>query len=386
MLLLCLLYVSLMGHAADSTVVQPPDTVRSGGSVPVREGFFRRLYRYFDQSNIDRTGQKRFDISFAVGPNYSTNTKFGLGILAAGLYRMDRSDTLLSPSDVSVFGNVSTTGYYQVGVEGNTFFPGGRHRLGYEVSFYSQPTDFWGIGYTAGSTGMRRSYTLKQYRMRADYKYNMGRNCFISGGVSFFKFTAGRSIGRWLPAGQKLDYTYTGLGIAFEYDSRDFIPNPYRGAYVKIQAQVFPAGLGSAETFCRFGFSANFYRRLWQGGILACDLTTEFNAGKAVPWVMLSEIGGSRRMRGYYKGRYRDKNSAVLQVELRQKIYRRHGVAMWAAAGNVFPDFKRIAFAHTLPEIGIGYRFEFKNRINIRLDMGVGRNGTGINFNVNEAF
>ena len=101
---------------------------------------------------------------------------------------------------------------------------------------------------------------------------------------------------------------------------------------------------------------------------------------------MLSELGGSRRMRGYYKGRYRDKNSAVLQVELRQKIYRRHGVAMWAAAGNVFPDFKRISFAHTLPEIGIGYRFEFKNRINIRLDMGVGRNGTGINFNVNEAF
>lgn len=386
MLSLCLLYLSLCGPAADSTLAEPAQVIQDSDSVHRREGFFKRLYRYFDQSNVDRTTQKRFDISFALGPNYSTNTKFGLGILAAGLYRLDRTDSLLSPSDISFFGNISTTGYYQIGVEGNTFFPGRRHRLGYEVSFYSQPTDFWGIGYTAGNNGTRHSYTLKQYRVRADYKYNLGSNCFISGSISFFNFTAGSSIEQWLPAGQRRGYTYTGLAAAFEYDSRDFIPNPYLGTYIRIQAQIFPKGLSSAETFYRIGFSADYYHRLWQGAILACDLVSEFNTGKNVPWVMLSELGGSRRMRGYYKGRYRDRNSIVLQAELRQKIYRRHGIAMWVAAGNVFPNFKRFNTAHTLPEIGIGYRFEFKNRVNIRLDVGVGRNGTGINFNVNEAF
>ena len=386
MLALCLLYISLLGDVADSTAENTPQAVQAADSAAARGGIFRRLYRYFDQSNVDRTEQKRFDVSFALGPNYSTNTKFGLGILAAGLYRLDRGDTLLPPSDVSIFGNVSTTGYYQIGVEGNTFFRGRRHRLGYEVSFYSQPTDFWGIGYDAGNYGTRHSYTLKQYGIRADYKYNLGADCFIGGGVSFFNFTAGRSIEQWLPSGQRRGYTGTGLSAAFEYDSRDFIPNPYRGAYVRVRAQIFPEGLSSGRTFYRFGISADWYRRIWKGGILACDFSSEFNTGKSVPWVMLSELGGSRRMRGYYKGRYRDRNSVVLQVELRQKIYRRHGVVLWTAAGNVFPSFGKFDIVHTLPEIGIGYRFEFKNRVNIRLDVGVGRNGTGINFNVNEAF
>lgn len=351
-----------------------------------RKSVFRRLYEYFNESNIDRTSEKRFDVSFALGPNYSTNTEFGLGVLAAGLYRLDRRDTMLSPSDISLFANVSTTGYYQIGIEGNMFFPRGRHRLKYEFSFNSQPTDYWGIGYQAGNGTSYHNFTLKRYLCSVEYKYNLGRGCFIGRVITFYNYTAAPSVVAYLPTGQRRGYTYTSLGILFEYDTRDFIPNPYKGVYIRAQGQLFPRWLASARTFYRAGFSADYYRRVWRGAVLACDLFSEFNLGSAVPWVLLAEMGGSRRMRGYYKGRYRDRNMITAQVELRQKIYRRHGVAVWTGAGNVFPDFRRFKARHTLPEIGIGYRFEFKNRVNIRLDLGVGRNGTGINFNVNEAF
>ncbi|MGL5399044.1 MAG: BamA/TamA family outer membrane protein, partial [Plesiomonas shigelloides] len=42
--------------------------------------------------------------------------------------------------------------------------------------------------------------------------------------------------------------------------------------------------------------------------------------------------------------------------------------------------------AHWLPNAGVGYRFAFKPRVNIRLDWGVGRNTSGFYFQVNEAF
>ena len=56
-------------------------------------------------------------------------------------------------------------------------------------------------------------------------------------------------------------------------------------------------------------------------------------------------------------------------------------------AGNVFPSFSGFKWGHTLPNYGIGYRWEFKNRVNVRLDYGFGKKGqSGFLFNINEAF
>ena len=98
-------------------------------------------------------------------------------------------------------------------------------------------------------------------------------------------------------------------------------------------------------------------------------------------------MGGSTRMRGYYEGRYRDKQMIEIQAELRQKIYGRSGIAVWVGAGNVFPSLNKFNPAHTLPNYGIGYRWEFKKRVNVRLDYGFGKKGqNGFLFSINEAF
>ena len=63
------------------------------------------------------------------GPHYSSDTKFGLGLVAAGLYRTDRNDSILPPSNVSLYGDVSTVGFYLLGVRGNHLFPQEKYRL-----------------------------------------------------------------------------------------------------------------------------------------------------------------------------------------------------------------------------------------------------------------
>ena len=101
---------------------------------------------------------------------------------------------------------------------------------------------------------------------------------------------------------------------------------------------------------------------------------------------MLASVGGTGRMRGYFEGRYRDKNIIEAQIELRQHIKRRNGIAVWIGAANVFPKFGDMRLKKTLPNGGVGYRWAFKQGVNVRLDLGFTKNGLGFSFNINEAF
>lgn len=100
----------------------------------------------------------------------------------------------------------------------------------------------------------------------------------------------------------------------------------------------------------------------------------------------MATLGSSYSMRGYYEGRYRDKCAMDVQLELRQHVWKRNGVAVWVGAGTIFPNFSELEARHILPNYGFGYRWEFKKRVNVRLDLGFGKHQTGFIFNINEAF
>jgi outer membrane protein assembly factor BamA len=103
-------------------------------------------------------------------------------------------------------------------------------------------------------------------------------------------------------------------------------------------------------------------------------------------------MGGSSRMRGFYDGRFNDRNMITFQAELRQNIWRRIGATVWGGAGNVFESFDTFRWNQTLPNYGIGLRWEFKKRVNIRIDYGFGRKDNfgrmihSFMFQINEAF
>ena len=362
---------------------QPSDTL---AAAPKKKSFWRRLIDYFGESSTDKTFEKKIDFTFIGGPSYSKDTQFSLAVMAAGLYRLDRTDSLTPPSDITAFITGGTTGFYMVGINGNNIFSHNRHRISYKLSFYSQPTDYWGIGYSAGANNPKGSYVEKRYDVDVRYLYQVVPNMFIGASVNFrnsrgIKFTRPEYI-----EGQNPENTTTGIGAIVEYDTRDFIPNPYKGLYLSLKGTWRPDFLGSnAKSLWQAIFTANSYHRVWKGGIVATELYGEFNAS-GTPWLMKARLGGSKRMRGYYEGQYNDNDMITLQVELRQNIWRRIGCVVWGGAGNVFPSFEKFKWGYTLPNYGIGLRWEFKKRINIRVDYGFGKHTSGFLFNINEAF
>ncbi|MGI6218665.1 MAG: BamA/TamA family outer membrane protein [Bacteroidaceae bacterium] len=384
------------GETLQSAASSPDSlTVVSASEQPVapdtltgwRKGWLGKLYRYFQNSNKDRTLTQKFDYSILGGPHYSSTTELGVGILAAGLYRLDRENLSLPPSNVTLFANVSTSGFYVVGLRGNNFFRGGRFRIDYTGYFYSMPGDFWGVGFYNGRDSTETHMERQQVKVKTDFMYQFAPAWYAGIDVDY-NFTRAKSLDKlsYLPAGQHTKYINTGLGLFFQHDSRDVITNPFTGWYLKFDQIFYPHWLGNRDGFfTSTEITADYYTPLWKNAVLAFDLHGLFHAGD-VPWTMLSSLGGGSRMRGYYEGRYRDKNSMEAQVELRQRIHGRIGATVWVGGGTVFPEFKALRWSHLLPTYGLGFRWEFKNRVNVRIDYGFGKDTSGLVFNINEAF
>lgn len=351
-----------------------------------RDPFFRRVVKYFEGSNVDRTFEKKIDFTLAGGPSYSEPTSLGFGLLAAGLYRIDRTDSVSPPSDVSLFVNLSISGFYAVGLSGNSIFSRNGRRLTYALTFSSSPRNLWGRGYHDGMYRKPSTYTEKLYQVEGTYLYPVLPHTYVGTVLSFENSRGTKFSDIAYINGEKSAYTNTGIGLILEYDSRDFIPNPFRGIYVSFQERVFPKWLGSCKkTIWRSVFTANAYRQLWKGGVLAADLYAVFNS-EDTPWTMLARMGGNQRMRGYYLGQYADNCMITAQIELRQRIWRRIGCVVWGGAGNVFPAIDRFVWAQTLPNYGAGLRWEFKKRVNVRIDYGFGKKTQGFLLSINEAF
>lgn len=362
--------------AADSALAVPQ---------PVKRSFFKKCLDYFNDANKEKKN-KKFDFSLIGGPHYSSDTKLGLGLVAAGLYRTDRADTLLPLSTVSLYGDVSTVGFYLLGVRGSNIFPKDRYRLNYNLYFYSFPSLYWGMGYdNACDNNNESSYKRFQAQVKVDFMIRLAKNFYV-GPMASFDYIDGRKFEK--PAlwqGMEARTMNLSAGVSLVYDSRDFLTNAYQGYYLRMDQRFSPAFLGNKYAFSSSELTTSYYHHVWKGGVLAGQFHTLLNYGDP-PWGLMATLGSSYSMRGYYEGRYRDKNAMDVQVELRQHVWKRNGIALWAGAGTIFHDFASFKTKHILPNYGFGYRWEFKKRVNVRLDLGFGKHQTGFIFNINEAF
>ena len=360
---------------------QMADTTRHA-----RKSWMTRFLDYFNDANKNKK-HKRFDFSIIGGPHYASDTKFGLGMVAAGLYRSDPNDTLLPPSNVSLFGDVSTVGFYMLGVRGNHIAPRGRYRIDYRLYFYSFPSDFWGIGYEMGDNDDNKS-EMKRWQAQAEaaFLFRVADNFYV-GPMASYDYVIGKNIERpELLNGMDHHTWNVGAGVSLVYDNRDNLTNPHRGIYLNLKQMFRPRFMGNDYAFSTTKFRFDCYQQLGEGTVLAEDFGANFNFGNP-SWGMMTNLGGTSSMRGYYEGRYRDKHSLEATVELRQHVWKRNGIVVWAGAGTVFPKFSELRSNRILPNVGVGYRWEFKKNVNVRLDYGFGKSGqSGFLFNINEAF
>lgn len=387
-LTILIMMLALGSYASELSVTDSISSAEKVDTMALRAGksWVNRILDYFNDSNKNKK-HKRFDFSVIGGPHYASDTKFGLGLVAAGLYRTDPNDSILPPSNVSLYGDVSSVGFYMLGVRGNHIAPKGRYRIDYHLYFYSFPADFWGIGYEMGDNDANKS-DMKRWQAQAEvsFLFRVADNFYI-GPMASYDYVIGKHIERpELLQGMDQHTWNVGAGVSLVYDNRDNLTNPHRGIYLNINQMFRPGFMGNDYAFSTTAFRFDAYQRLGKGTVLAEDIGANLNFGNP-SWGMMAELGGTHSMRGYYEGRYRDKHSLEATVELRQHVWKRNGIVVWVGAGTIFPKFSALRSKQILPNAGVGYRWEFKKNVNVRLDYGFGKSWqSGFLFNINEAF
>ena len=181
-----------------------------------------------------------------------------------------------------------------------------------------------------------------------------------------------------------------GLGLGVLYNNIHNAMNPREGFYSEWAFLSYGSERGSDFSFTSYIVDNRIYLPLRENTVLAAELYGEFTAGNP-PFNMLALMGGQSLMRGYYLGRYRDRNLLAGQVEYRILPFRfskRFGAAAFLAAGQVYSDGHPFSWQQFLPAGGAGLRFLlFPDKdIYTRLDLALTREGRGYYFSIGEAF
>ena len=156
---------------------------------------------YLNNTNKNKN-HKKFDFSVLPGPHFSSDTGLGLGIIGMGLYRQERRDTISQPSNVSIFGDITTKSSYTVGIFGTHVFPYDKGRIDYEIAANYFKEKFWGIGYEMGNNDANEGL-MKRWKIgaKANFLWEVARNVFIGPSLTY-DFADILEIDRPEPAGR----------------------------------------------------------------------------------------------------------------------------------------------------------------------------------------
>lgn len=307
----------------------------------------------------------KFKGEVAFAPHYSP--ELGAGIAFAYSF----------PANVKFIGDIASQGYALFGITGNHNVGRRGWNVDYTVSYASIPADCWGLGYDAASNdGNRVSFDKRRFFSRVQVMKSVGKN-FYFGPEILWEWVKWKNV----PDGKTGAFGYGALAV---YDTRTSRHSPSGGLFIRFSQQNYTGF--SSKPFYGTSLQFDAYREVWAGGVLALDILGQFTYG-SVPWTMLPTIGGTERMRGYYRGRYTDNNAVSGQLELRQHIWEIFGAAFWVGGANVWGKACSFDLRNSLPEVGAGLRFKLQGGVLFRLDFGFGRNGqNGFVIGLGEAF
>ncbi|GAA4359709.1 hypothetical protein GCM10023185_26530 [Hymenobacter saemangeumensis] len=291
------------------------------------------------------------------------------------------------------------------------FTPGEKYYLNGEISAYDILLFYYGTGNnTRSQDESSQAYKLLIFNQRVQkqlanklfggvmYRYTRVKDIkaegFTEGGAPNIFLTDPR-----VSPAERQDHQTSLLGPVLTYDTRDNVLSTFTGSYLDVSAMLGGLGLGSDYRFARYQVDARHFRPLLGSNktILALQAVGQFHTGD-VPFRELAGIGANfggtlynnaNIMRGIYEQRFRDRQMAAVQAEVRRKLIGRVDAAVFGAAGQTgykVTDFDASGMKYAG---GAGLRFNFirRDRVNLRLDYAAGSGGfSGLYFFIGEAF
>ena len=187
--------------------------------------------------------------------------------------------------------------------------------------------------------------------------------------------------------------TSAGIEVAGLYDTRNSLLNAQTGTYIEATFGTYQKVLGGTHAYELTRLDGRQFFQL-RGNedhrdVLGFQGVGYFSSGD-VPLIELGQLGSWEIMRGYYEGRYTDRNYVAAQAEYRLNIKdSAWGAVGFASAGSVSPSIAEFNDQPLRTAIGAGIRFEVDpvERLNLRADVAItGEGDFNFYIQIGEAF
>jgi outer membrane protein assembly factor BamA len=322
----------------------------------------------------------------------SIETSWSFGSAISSTFHIGKKDSTVRTSNTQGLVLYSLKKQFIAAINGTIYFPGERYILSHQLSYSNFPDKFWGLGRIAPDSNAE-PYSFRQYyiylhgqrslggRLYAGILYEYQRVIkveYVPGGLFDKEQVEGRN-----------GYHVSGLGASLTFDTRNNAFAPDKGVFLQGYFNHFAAIFGSDYNYTNYVVDMRWFLRTYKRQVLALQGYMFMNSG-TVPLRSLASFGGANSMRGYYDGRFRDKDQVVLQAEYRVPVYGRLGAAGFAGIGNVSHNCDYFSTQAIKYSYGAGLRIALNKseKLNLRLDYGIGRGGhsKGFYFQLGEAF
>lgn len=322
--------------------------------------------------------------SFVILPVLSSAPETGIEAGGAGLFSF-YSDTLDHKTKVSnlfAYATITTRGQNRLSLKTDYWAPQNTYHLVGSIGFINFPFNFYGIGNNTRLADVDH-VGEKRYKLSIEADKYLGNNIYaglVMGGYNF-AYHDNNSSGIFNTDTQiqnKSGGTSLYFGPSLSYDSRNNNTYTTKGLIISSYFNLIKGILGNnsyAGGFFNIEYSEFF--ALNNKLTLGLDIQDQNLTGNRSPFYLLPQLGNDEIMRGYYGGRYRDRNLIVGQAELRYRFVPSVAIVGFIGAGEVFNS--TFSVAQLKPNLGGGIRYFFDvvKGLSVRVDYGVGEKPAG---------
>lgn len=302
---------------------------------------------------------------------YTPETQLGFGVRTAYTFR-DRPGS--RPSNVPVSAIYTTRKQTILGLTPDLWLRENRHHLYGQIGYTNYPFKFYGVG-NDNPERVEEPYTTRIFDFFAGYERRVAPAVYLGGRVEFRNEDIVETQPGGLLAAQTLrgsgGQTIYGAGPTLTYDSRDNVFFPRKGFYHQLWALAYGNTRSDGGPFRKLRLDLRGYLPVGRGTLAAQALLIGTFGDPTFQY--LSLIGGEKIMRGYFEGRYRDRNLMVYQLEGRVPISNRFKAVVFGSAGRVWGE-EKWSFTDFHAAAGAGLRYRLgTDHIHIRFDLAYGQ-------------
>jgi len=321
---------------------------------------------------------------------YQPETGWGFGATALSLFELDHRDTLSPLSQVQFTFAYTTKGQMISEIPFHLYWNQRINTLSGEVSYNRFTYNFYGAG-EIEPEGVVEKFKVRFPRMRLNYLRKLSAHIYAGArwwleDYKMLETEDGGLLEQGTIPGAE-GSTTSGPGIVALFDTRDNVYSSQKGFYLELVYHNQSRVWGSTYWFDRYRFDARLFLPTFKKQVLAINVFGDFLSG-SVPFNLMASIGNSKRMRGFYDGRYRDKNLAMFQCEYRVKFGRVLGAALFLNSASLANNMKHLALnkAHYSGGAGLRLYLDERSGLSLRLDYAISERPGLFYFVVNEAF